>query len=135
MSKIFFQIILNEVLKNNNKQRNWQLYLVTFHEKYLRNVKDIVEQTFIFHLLLLGIPSSLMLSMKNMGDLFNEIKSKSVKHDKSKLSTVPKLGHRITNGSCEDMNSESNFLEQHDHTTILRFFYFKSVLSHIIYHR
>ena len=39
--------------------------MITFHKKYLQNLKYNVEQMCIFHLILLGIPSNLILSIKN----------------------------------------------------------------------
>ena len=57
--------------------------------KYLENLKYNVKQECIFHLILLGIPSSLILSISNRR-LVNFTKwTKSVKHDKSYLSMIP----------------------------------------------
>ena len=39
----------------------------TIYKKYLQNLTCNVKQTFIFHLILLGIPSSFLLSVKKRG--------------------------------------------------------------------
>ena len=49
---------------------------------YLENLKYNLKHAFIFHLILLDIPSSLILSVKKQ--------TKSVKHDKMYLWTIPK---------------------------------------------
>ena len=57
-------------VKANVKQlekKNLQLHLLTSYKKYIQNLKHNVKQICIFYLILLGIPSSLMLSAKNKG--------------------------------------------------------------------
>ena len=71
--KIFFQMMLNEVLKSCKK---WCLlsWCKTARNKRtgscilcLQNLKCSVKQARIFHLILIGIPSSSILSIKNNG--------------------------------------------------------------------
>ena len=65
------------------------------------------QKTCIFHLILLGIPSSLVLSIKNMGwrrgeggggGLLNRQETRSVKHGESDLLTIPQ------GKDCSDIN-------------------------------
>ena len=49
------------------EKKKLQLHLVTSYKKYIQNLKYKVKQMCIFYLILLGIPSSLMLSAKNKG--------------------------------------------------------------------
>ena len=64
-----------KVYKNN---KIWWLCFTNFYKKYFQNLKYNVKSTCIFQMILVGILSILMLSIK-----------KSVKHHKSYLSTVP----------------------------------------------
>ena len=53
---------------DNNWQEIKELVATTCNfEKYLRNLKYTVKQACIFRLILLGIPSNLILSVKNRG--------------------------------------------------------------------
>ena len=70
----FFQIMLNEVLKMISadvkadvKQQIKDLAVASqnFYEKYLQKLKYTVKRANIFHLILVGIPSSLILLVKN----------------------------------------------------------------------
>ena len=79
--KNLFQIMLNEVLKSRKKNdicsyKNWcetrnkrtsSCILYLFTEVTSQNLKYIVKQACIFNLILIGIPSSLILSVKNRG--------------------------------------------------------------------
>ena len=59
-----------DVKANKNKKKYkiwWLLYLTNFHKKYLQNLKYNVEKAFIFHLILVGVLSILILSIKNRG--------------------------------------------------------------------
>ena len=62
MTKIFFQIMLNGVLKMCEK---WYLYLTNFYKKYLQNLKYNAKMMCMFHLIMVSIPSSLIFSAKN----------------------------------------------------------------------
>ena len=76
--------MLNEILKScemtspdvraNLKQQkakelpwNWCLYHKGFSKKYLKNLKYIVKRIWNVDLILVGIPTSLMLSVKKSG--------------------------------------------------------------------
>ena len=96
-TKIFFSIMVSEVLKTCKKsyllmyirvkvkQQEttglvvW-LYHVTLYKKYLQNLIYIVKQACILHLILSGMPLSLILSCKNMRRI--TYCTKSTKHDK-----------------------------------------------------
>ena len=66
--------MLNKVLKNCKKMRSADVQvdvrqqeikeLITY-KMYLQNLKSNVKQVYIFDLILVGIPSSLLLSIKN----------------------------------------------------------------------
>ena len=66
--------MLNKVLKNCKKMRSADVKvdvrqqeikeLITY-KMYLQNLKSNVKQVYIFDLILVGIPSSLLLSIKN----------------------------------------------------------------------
>ena len=79
-------------IKANAKQYDIKelLALYTFinFNKYLQNLKYNVKRARIFHLILLGIPSSLILSVKSSGSAFYYL-TKSTEHDKSNLSMFP----------------------------------------------
>ena len=47
--------------------KNWWLYLMNFYRNYLENLKYNVKEACIFHLILVGIPSSSILSIKKRG--------------------------------------------------------------------
>ena len=83
----FFQIIFNEVLKiisidvkasaKQQEIKDLVFYLKKiFHKQHFQNFKYNVKRAYIFHLLLVDIPSSLSLSVKNRkgcgGILLNE---------------------------------------------------------------
>ena len=63
----FYKVV--KVISANVKQQQTKelvRYLVNFYRKYLQNLKYNVEQTYIFHLILIGIPFILLiLSFKN----------------------------------------------------------------------
>ena len=46
------------------------LHLTNYCKKYLQNFKYNVKRVYIFHLILVGIPSILILSVKNTGWVF-----------------------------------------------------------------
>ena len=48
-----------------NKSNWWWFYLTNFYKKYLQNLKYSVKRECIFHLILVGILSILILSVKN----------------------------------------------------------------------
>ena len=52
-------------VKANKKQQEIWLYLTNMYKKYLQNLKYNVKWTCIFHLILVGILSILILSVKN----------------------------------------------------------------------
>ena len=57
-------------VKANKKQQEikiWWLYCTNFYKKYLENLKHNVKRVCIFHLILVGILSILILSVKNKG--------------------------------------------------------------------
>ena len=47
--------------------QNWWLYFIGFSKKYLKNLKYIVKRMWNADLILVGIPTSLMLSVKKSG--------------------------------------------------------------------
>ena len=51
----------------NQEIKELVAYLIHFYKKYLQNLKYNVKRACIFHLILVGIPSSLILSVKNRG--------------------------------------------------------------------
>ena len=53
--------------KNNNKQKIWWLYLTNFYKRYLQNLKYNVKRVCILRLILFGILSILILSVKYRG--------------------------------------------------------------------
>ena len=57
------------VVKAVKQQEIKELVVVffNFHKKYLQNLKCNVKQAYIFHLTLLGIVSSLILSVRSRG--------------------------------------------------------------------
>ena len=59
------------------------LHLTNFFKKYLQNFKYNVKKVCIFQLILVGIPSILILSIKNRGWVFFAQQTKSVKHDEN----------------------------------------------------
>ena len=51
----------------NNKQQEikiWWLYFTNLYKKYFQNLKYIVKRAYIFHLILVGILSNLVLPVK-----------------------------------------------------------------------
>ena len=62
---LFFSDMLNEVLQmiSSNVKAN----LKFFYKKYPQNLKYNVKRAYIFHLILVGIPSSMILSVKRDG--------------------------------------------------------------------
>ena len=61
--------MVSAVVKAVKQQEIKELVVVfcNFHKKYLQNLKCNVKQAYIFHLTLLGIASSLILSIKSRG--------------------------------------------------------------------
>ena len=62
--------MLNEVLKCktiSDKRTDGCINLINYYKKYLQNWKYDVKTTFIFHLMLVDIPSSLISFVKNIG--------------------------------------------------------------------
>ena len=79
------------------------MYLTNFYKKYPQNLKYNVKRACIFHLILVGILSILMiLSVKNTGWFFFAYhhRTKSVKRDDSCLSTVPKQLRKQDDGAA-----------------------------------
>ena len=62
-------MISADVKADVKQQELKELVVVSFnfYKKYLENLKCNVKQACIFHLILLGIPSSLILSVKSWG--------------------------------------------------------------------
>ena len=51
----------------NKNSKKWWLYLTNFYKMYVQNLKYNIKGACIFHLILAGILSILILSVKNKG--------------------------------------------------------------------
>ena len=68
------------------------MYLTNYYKMYLQNFKYNVQRAFIFHLILDGISSILILAVKNKGVGWRGVawRTKSIKWDESYLLAIPK---------------------------------------------
>ena len=92
LTKIFFSVIV-QLIKTTINKKIWWLYLKNFYKKQLQNVKYNIKRTCIFHLILFGIISILILFVRTRGWSFFRLTEKSIiKRDESYLSIVPNFG-------------------------------------------
>ena len=65
----FLQMVSSNVKTNVKQQqiKDLAVYLKFFYKKYLQNLQHNVKRVYIFHLILVGIPSSMILSVKKRG--------------------------------------------------------------------
>ena len=69
-SKHLWKMVSADVKANvkQNEIKELLVYLTNFYKRYLQNLKCSVKSACIFHLILVGIASSLIFSIKNSGD-------------------------------------------------------------------
>ena len=58
---------MQRLIKTTKSRIFGLLYLTNFYKMYVQNLKYNIKGAFMFHLILVGIPSILILSVKNRG--------------------------------------------------------------------